>query len=572
MFYNYLYYHNNTNWNKMSDKRVYLNLFLIMLIGLLIRLMSIDKPFGLWNDEYVSWYISQKPLIGEFFDAVYKNCHMPFYYFYLKCWTAIFGNQDLALRVSSVFPSILGVMTMFFVGKKLKDSHTGLVCAILTAFSGFMIYFAQEVRFYSILFLFSAFAILVTLKLLEKQSYTNYLLFYISNVLVMFTHTIGFVFVFFNFLTVFYFLKKEEKISVKQITLIVLSTAVTMLPLFPFLYKTLTASYLSQFWSDFSLTKLFFVFADYISPIQINIVNTPSSLLSFLSKNGHLNYGYFIFAIIPMIIAFVSIVKALKKLDKNLKAISLIALGTLVVMVIASLLGKMVLITKYTTEIYPIFIALVAVGLCSISPMFLQKTLSVLLFAPIVFYTVFSDYAPQKINRLEGHKAVAKLIQDANLKKGDSILLLYYEDYRFEKYVKMEDFFVESVTKFNFQYRLMHEPPLHSTIMADGKNMFKESFSSGECKFFDGYLHKFFFNRMKKGEKFALISLKSVAFVDEEKMTQTLENPQKYEKIPFMFLIFSHVDNLSHKYANAALKPVFKEDVGSWEISVWEKI
>ena len=122
MFYNYLYYHNNTNWNKMSDKRVYLNLFLIMLIGLLIRLMSIDKPFGLWNDEYVSWYISQKPLIGEFFDAVYKNCHMPFYYFYLKYWTAIFGNQDLALRVSSVFPSILGVMTMFFVGKNPQNA------------------------------------------------------------------------------------------------------------------------------------------------------------------------------------------------------------------------------------------------------------------------------------------------------------------------------------------------------------------------------------------------------------------------------------------------------------------
>ena len=200
----------------MSDKRVYLNLFLIMLIGLLIRLMSVDKPFGLWNDEYVSWYISQKPLYGEFFDAVYKNCHMPFYYFYLKIWTFLFGNQDLSLRISSVIPSVLGIPTMFFIGKKLKDSHAGLVCAILTAFSGFMIYFAQEVRFYSLLFLFSALAIFVTLKVLEKQSYLNYLLFYLTNILVMLTHTIGFVFVFFNFLTVFYVLKKENKISYKQ--------------------------------------------------------------------------------------------------------------------------------------------------------------------------------------------------------------------------------------------------------------------------------------------------------------------------------------------------------------------
>lgn len=556
----------------MTNKRIYLNLFLIMLIGLLIRMMSIDKPFGLWNDEYVSWYISQKPLIGEFFDAVYKNCHMPFYYFYLKLWTTVFGNEDLSLRISSVIPSILGIWTMFETGKKLKDAHAGLVCATLSAFSGFMIYFAQEVRFYSILFLFSSLAILVTLKLLEKQTYTNYLLFYLTNVLVMFTHTIGFVFVFFNFLAVFYTLKKENKIQTKQITLIVLSTAITMLPLSPFLFKTLTASYLSQFWSDFSVTKLFFVLADYISPIQVNIVNTPVSLFSFLCKNNHFNFGYLIFAIIPLLIAFIGISKALTKPDKNIRVISFIAIGTLIVMILASILGKMVLITKYTTEIYPVFIALVGIGLCSIAPQFLQKTLSVLLFAPIVFYTVFSDYAPQKLNRNEGHKAVAELIQDAKLKKGDNILLLYYEDYRFQKYCPIEDYFVESMTKFNFQYRLMHEPPLHSEIMANGKELFKTSFESGKDDYFDGYLHRFFFNRMKKGDKFALISLKSVAFVDENRMREVLQDEKKFKRLPFMFLIFSHIDNMTQNYANTELAPVFAEEKGKWSITVWEKI
>lgn len=556
----------------MTNKRIYLNLSLIILIGLLIRIMSIDKPFGLWNDEYVSWYISQKPLIGEFFDAVYKNCHMPFYYFYLKIWTTIFGNNDTLLRISSVIPSLFGIWTMFEIGKKLKDEQAGLVCAILTAFSGFLIYFAQEVRFYSLLFFFSAFAILISLKLLEKQSYTNYLLFYLTNVMIMFTHTIGFVFVFFNFFAVFYSLKKDNKISTKQIILIVLSTAITMFPLLPFLYKTLTASYLSQFWSDFSTTKLFFVFADYISPIQINIVNTPVSLISFLVKKSHINYSYLLFAIIPLIIALISIAKAVSKPDKNIKALTFIALSTLCVMIFASVIGKMVLITKYTMEIYPIFLAFVSVGLCTVKPQFLQKTLSVLLFAPIVFYVVFSDYAPQKLNRLEGHKAVAQLIQDAKLKKGDNILLLYYEDYRFAKYCNIDDYFVESMTKFNFQYRLMHEPPLHSTIMANGKEIFKSSFESGKNEFYDGYLHKFFFDRMKKGDKFALISLKSVAFIDEKRMTEVFPKAEKFNRLPFLFLIFSHIDNMTQNYANENLKQIFEEDAGSWKITVWEKV
>lgn len=533
--------------------------------------MSVDKPFGLWNDEYVSWYIAQKPLISEFFDAVYKNCHMPFYYFYLKLWTLFFGNDDLSLRISSVFPSVLGVLVMFEIGKKLKDFQTGLVCAMFTAFSGFMIYFAQEVRFYSILFLFSACAVLVTLKLLEKQSYTNYLLFYLTNILLMFTHTIGFVFVFFNFIAVFYSLRKENKIYISQITLIVLLTFLTMFPLLPFLYKTLTSSYLSQFWSDFSVTKLFFVFADYISPIQINIVNTPQTLFSFLVKETGINWGYFIFSLFPLFLSFCCIFKTLSNPDKNIKILVFIFSGTLLTMILASLFGKMVLVTKYTMEIYPIFIALIAVGLNSFKIRFFQKTLSVLLFLPVMFYILFSDFAPQRLNREEGHKAVANLIQDAGLKKGDNILLLYYDDYRFDKYVNMSDFFVESLTKYNFQYRLLHEPPLHSVIMSDGKEIFGESFKSGENQFFDSYLHHFFFDKMKKGDKFALISLKSVSFVNRERMSEVLEDKNKFQRLPFLFLIFSHIDNMTENYANAELKPIFKENQGKWAITVWEK-
>ena len=62
--------------------------------------------------------------------------------------------------------------------------------------------------------------------------------------------------------------------------------------------------------------------------------------------------------------------------------------------------------------------------------------------------------------------------------------------------------------------------------------MFLENFESGKNEFFDGYLHRFFFTRMKKGDKFALISLKSVALVEKKRMALTLENPEKWsEKI-----------------------------------------
>lgn len=556
----------------MKNKRIYLNLFLITLFGLLIRLTAINKPEGLWNDEYISWFISTKPLFVEFIQAIFKNCHMPFYYIYLKFWCFCFGNSDVALRISSVLPSILGIITMFFVGKNLKDEKTGLLCAALTSFSGFMIYFSQEVRFYSLLFLFSALAVLLFLKLLEKQSYLNYLLFYIINLMIMFIHTIGFVFVFFNFLILFVYLKKQNKISYKQIGVLVAATLVAMLPFVPFLYKTLTASYISQFWSDFSFTKLFFVFADYVSPIQINLVNTPINVSTLLFRNNVFNWGYVIFAVIPLFIAILGVISAFLKKNEKVNLLAIIGIATLFVMITASSMGKIVLITKYTMEFYPIFIAITAFGLYSIKPEFIRKVLIFSLFAITLTYLFISEYAPQKIKRTEGHKLVANLVTEAKLNPNDRILLLYYDSDRFGKYMSTDEYIIESITKYNFQYRLIFNPPLHTKVVKNGKKIFLSSFQNASNDYFNQYLQDRFFSNMKKGDRFALISLNSVAFIDKERMKTVISDEKFYERMPFLFLIFSHISNMTQTQADLYLKPVYHQIEGKWEIFVWEKI
>ena len=556
----------------MKNKRIYLNLFLITLFGLLIRLTAINKPEGLWNDEYISWFISTKPLFVEFIQAIFKNCHMPFYYIYLKFWCFCFGNSDVALRISSVLPSILGIITMFFVGKNLKDEKTGLLCAALTSFSGFMIYFSQEVRFYSLLFLFSALAVLLFLKLLEKQSYLNYLLFYIINLMIMFIHTIGFVFVFFNFLILFVYLKKQNKISYKQIGVLVAATLVAMLPFVPFLYKTLTASYISQFWSDFSFTKLFFVFADYVSPIQINLVNTPINVSTLLFRNNVFNWGYVIFAVIPLFIAILGVISAFLKKNEKVNLLAIIGIATLFVMITASSMGKIVLITKYTMEFYPIFIAITAFGLYSIKPEFIRKVLIFSLFAITLTYLFISEYAPQKIKRTEGHKLVANLVTEAKLNPNDRILLLYYDSDRFGKYMSTDEYIIESITKYNFQYRLIFNPPLHTEVVKNGKKIFLSSFQNASNDYFNQYLQDRFFSNMKIGDRFALISLNSVAFIDKERMKTVISDEKFYERMPFLFLIFSHISNMTQTQADLYLKPVYHQIEGKWEIFVWEKI
>ena len=152
-------------------------IFLIIILGIALRLIFINKPDGLWNDEYISWMIAATPFSGGFIDAVKSQCHMPFYYLYLKFFMTLFGQSDLLLRLTSVFAGVLSIPVMYFIGKE-NDENTGLTCAGITAISSFLIYYSQEVRLYSVLFLFSALSLLYTIKCIKNPIKKNFILEY----------------------------------------------------------------------------------------------------------------------------------------------------------------------------------------------------------------------------------------------------------------------------------------------------------------------------------------------------------------------------------------------------------
>ncbi|MFQ8626600.1 MAG: hypothetical protein ACLSA2_09180 [Candidatus Gastranaerophilaceae bacterium] len=95
----------------------------IIILGLVLRLIFINKPDGLWNDEYISWMIASTPFADGFIQAVKSQCHMPFYYLYLKFFMTLFGDSDLLLRLTSVLAGVLSVIAMYFAGRE-KDEKT----------------------------------------------------------------------------------------------------------------------------------------------------------------------------------------------------------------------------------------------------------------------------------------------------------------------------------------------------------------------------------------------------------------------------------------------------------------
>lgn len=527
---------------RSEKNKIFLLMFFIIVLGTILRLIFINKPDGLWNDEYVSWFIASIPLGKKFIDAVFAQCHMPFYYLYLKFFIYYFGNSDLMLRLTSVLPGILSIISMYFVGKEFKDKKLGILCASFTALSSFLIYFSQEVRFYGLLFFFASLSLLFTLKLVKKQNLSNIIFYVSSNLLIIFTHTIGFIFVFFNLIFVSLCLSRNNKYKT-PIILIWSSILLLSLTEFPLIYKILITHSYAQWWGHFTISRIGFIITDYFSPILTNIVSAPDNFFY------NFTFGFIIFAIIPSLIAIVGIIKALQTKKYEILGLFYVSLAFILTLISAAILGKLVFVTKYSVEIYPILILLMGFGLLEFKKNWRYFLIFLFCFLNL-FYILTNPNSAPKMHRSEGHKIVANLIQNANLNKGDFILLNYYPQERFEKYFDFKNYKVVSINKSNFPEYLGIDT--------------KEDFQKINNKYFDNEFKKEILDKLKHNQKITVVILNSVAMYSPTQMQSITNNDKEYKKIPFLFLVFSYIKNETLKECLENLQILRIEQKGSW--------
>lgn len=528
-----------------------LGIIAIVILGLILRLMFISKPEGLWNDEYISWMIASTPFENGFIDAVKSQCHMPFYYLYLKFFMTIFGQSDLILRLTSVFAGILSIPAMYFLGRE-KDEQTGLLCAGMTAISSFLIYYSQEVRFYSVLFLFSTLCMLFTIRLIKNPCKKNIILCVLFNFLILFTHTIGFVFVFFNLIYISINNRKTAPYIWSTLALCFVLTS-------PLAYKIMTTKSFSQWWGHFSISKIGFLFTDYFSPVLTNLTNAPDNFF-YLPKLAF-------FMIAPSIIAIIFIIKSLKK---NYQLFLLVC-AYISVLIIASLTGKLVFITKYSIEIYPILIYLACTGFSSLNNKVL-KTGIILFYCLIsVGYILINPYSAPKMRRTEGHKIPMEMITRAEIKKDDIILLEYYPKQRFEKYFDFSDYRVVQIDKGNFTH-YMSENRDYNEIYKNGKEIYKEIFPTLENKHFENLLKKYVFDNMKSDQSVVMVLLDSVSFYSPDDLAKITHDKNLYNSQPLLFLVFSYIKNKTFEDMLGTLTITRLERQGSWTVIKFTKL
>ena len=106
-----------------------------------------------WADEITTLFIADPSLpFGRFWDLVLADTHPPLFYLLMRCWSAAFGQSDLAARVPSVAlgVSAVGAAAVSF---KTYPFRSRMALMLLLAVSPGAIEYAQEARSYSLLLL-----------------------------------------------------------------------------------------------------------------------------------------------------------------------------------------------------------------------------------------------------------------------------------------------------------------------------------------------------------------------------------------------------------------------------------
>lgn len=171
------------------------------LFGILIRLYGLEFQ-SLWYDELFSILNSSLPSIESVLSNYLSETNPPFYAIILHYWIKLLGNSVFFARLLSALFGILTIGILFYYYNKPKFFQARVYFFVLLIFSTCLggIYFSQEARSYSLLFLLSLILLLQSIHLLlmisNKNTINLFYLIYLSatSLLISYTHYFGFIF------------------------------------------------------------------------------------------------------------------------------------------------------------------------------------------------------------------------------------------------------------------------------------------------------------------------------------------------------------------------------------------
>jgi len=139
-----------------------------------------------WYDEFIMVYAT------ESWDVVVEQINAgrnPLLTILGFAWGQIFGYSEFAVRSISAITGAASVMLFFWLARKMYNERIALIAAGLATISGFLVWYSQDYRYYSLMLLFAVLSYFFLWQALETGKRWYFIPMVISNILLYFTHT-----------------------------------------------------------------------------------------------------------------------------------------------------------------------------------------------------------------------------------------------------------------------------------------------------------------------------------------------------------------------------------------------
>lgn len=565
---------------RKHDLKHILIISLVLIVGGIFRLSNLDKPNGLWLDEMITYNtVHAKSLLDIVHYSLTKDMHAPLYYILLNLWIGVFGDADVTLRLFSVIPGILTVLSVYLLGKEVDSRETGALAACFCAISSFLVHYSQEVRLYSLTAFFAVmlvyFAIRIV-KLNNGSSKLNMAGFALSSLLLMYTHTIGFVFVFF---TAFFFgihVIRERK---EQLKSFVITSSVIFILFIPFISRlfkmgrSANIGFFAQWWCDINFSKIAFSVGDLFSPLILNVYGINLNYVDYLFNMGGINYPYIQYSILPTLIMLIGLVFAIKNKNRYINLILLICAGFLAVFTGAYLKGKIIFITRYIIEVAPLLLLIAAYGLLKIKDRRLSYGLISIHIALTLLCSVVFSVSSFNDKRVSGHKTPIDIINSHKLDKDSKVISVFFDKSYFDKYYPANqgaDF--NSISLQNVREYLQDGQSLYRNFTRGRFYSAVEPFISGEdTSFFDNRIKNEYITPLTKGKYIVIVTRSRFHCFDDEYLKELTGDDSKYMNTEMPLMLFSRFNESLIALCEKELTLVEKRQKQHWELYFYRK-
>jgi mannosyltransferase len=168
-------------------RRSRLALGAIVALAAVLRFSTLgDQSF--WRDE-ASTALAMGGGLGDLLSRVADTEGMPPLYFVLAwLWSKAFGVDEAGLRSLSALIGTATVPVAWLLGRRLAGERAGLIAALLTATSPFLVWYSQEARSYALLVALCALATLAFVHALESRRARPALLWGVAAAAALATH------------------------------------------------------------------------------------------------------------------------------------------------------------------------------------------------------------------------------------------------------------------------------------------------------------------------------------------------------------------------------------------------